>query len=63
MLSPVCAAVVNMEKPGIRRGCWSRSKTSLMIILPRPSGLLPTYTSAARLAIRGGSNGGLLVAA
>jgi prolyl oligopeptidase len=50
-------------KPGIRRGCWSRSKTSLMIISPLPSGSLPTATPVQPASLSGGSNGGLLVAA
>ena len=59
-----CAAAANTASPGISRARSSESRTSSTTSLRPPSGSIANnYTSPARLAIQGGSNGGLLVGA
>ena len=62
--SPTCAAAANTARRGTRPGCSSESRTCSTTSSRRPSGWSREgYTPAGRLAIEGGSNGGLLTGA
>ena len=61
--SPTCVAVGNTARPGIRRARHSINSASLTTSWPLQWLIDQRYTRPERLAIQGGSNGGLLVGA